>query len=131
MPGPRANPNKPYSKYRSGARAPVTLPADGCDLPPPKLPSGRKWTPADRRTWRELWGSPQAVMWDDSVALLVAAFIVHTSAVLAGEATAWQAAESRHLADRLGLSPAGMASLGWRIAESGEVADVVPLRGVR
>jgi len=30
-----------------------------------------------------------------------------------GEASAWQAQEFRHLGAQLGLTPAGMASLGW------------------
>nr|WP_202865975.1 hypothetical protein [Kribbella turkmenica] len=104
------------------------LPAEGCDLPAPKLPPGRRWAQAERRLWKELWASPQAVQWDDSAASVVASYIVLTLAVLGGTAAAWQAAEARHLADRLGLTPTGMASLGWRIAERGEVADVVPLR---
>ena len=130
MPGPRPNPNKPYSKHRTGARAPVVLPADGCSLPAPPLPPGRRWSSPERRAWADLWSSPQAVMWDDSAALVVAAYVVHSGTVLAGTASAWQAQESRHLADRLGLTPSGLASLGWRIAEPGETADVVPLRGV-
>lgn len=130
MPGPLRNPSKPYSKHRSGGRSAVVLPAAGCDLPPPRMPAGRRWKAGERALWRELWSSPQAVQWDDSAGTVVAAYIAHMTAVLGGSAAAWQAQESRHLADRLGLTPAGMTSLGWRIAEPGETADVVPLRGV-
>jgi hypothetical protein len=94
------------------------------------MPSGRRWSTSERKLWKDLWGSPQATVWDDSAATVVAAYIVHTGAVMAGDAAAWQAAESRQLADRLGLTPTGMASLGWRIAEPGEPADVTPLRPV-
>lgn len=131
MPGPRPNPSKPHSRHRSPARGSVVLPAAGCTLPAPKLPAGRKWPAAERALWRDLWASPQAVMWDDSTASLVAIYVTFTQALLAGSGTAWMAQEARHLADRLGLTPAGMAGLGWRIADPGEVADLVPLlRGV-
>lgn len=131
MPGPRPNPSKPYSKHRAAARALVVLPAAGCDLPAPRIPSGRRWSTAERKLWKDLWSSPQAVMWDDSAATLVGQYIAHSAAVLAGTAAAWQAAEARQLADRLGLTPTGLASLGWRISEVGEVADLPPLRAVQ
>lgn len=129
MPGPPSNPHKPRSRGRT-TKVIVTLPAEGCDLEPPPLPRGRRWTSIDREWWEDLWKSPQAVMWDDSAATLVAAYIIHQRHVMSGNAGAWQAQEARHLADRLGLTPQGMASLGWRIAEPTEVADVVTLRGV-
>lgn len=129
MPGPAPNPTKPYSKHRRlGARGLVVLPLEGCSLPAPKLPTGRKWSAAERRMWRELWSSPQAVQWDDSAALPVSMLVVYHSAVLAESASAWQAAEARYLSDKLGLTPQGMVALGWRIAEPGEQADVLPLR---
>lgn len=110
----------------------VVLPADGCPLPAPDLPKGRRWSEEQRRLWRDLWASPQAVMWDESFTSTVAMYIAHVSAVLGGKAAAWQAAEARHLADRLGLTPAGMLACGWRLPDPGEtVAPVVPLRAVR
>lgn len=110
----------------------VVLPAEGCPLPPPPMPKGRRWTAAQRELWAELWKSPQATMWDDSFAVAVAMYVAHVSAVLAGKAAAWQAQEARHLADRLGLTPAGMAACGWRLPEPGETpAPVVPLRSVQ
>jgi hypothetical protein len=129
MPGPRANPSKPGSRYR-GARPMIVLPASGCDLPAPKMPPGRRWTAAEKRAWRDLWASPQATQWDDSAAGVVAAYMVHTTAVIAGTAPAWQAAEARQLADRLGLTPTGLAALNWRISEPGEVVEMTPLRAV-
>lgn len=97
----------------------MTLPTE-CDLPAPPLPAGPKWTPNQRKIWRELWSSPQASQWDDSCAAAVAMYMCHTLAVLEGTATAWQAQEARHLADRLGLTPQGMLALGWRLPEPGE-----------
>ena len=122
MAGPLRNPGKPNSRARrgpaglpGGPRALVVLPAAGCSLPPPAMPKGRSWSPAERSRWRELWEAPQAVMWDESAAMTVAVVITFEAAVLSGEASAWQAAELRHASASLGLTPAAMLALGWRI----------------
>lgn len=115
--GPRPNPSAPRSRHRVPDDKTIYLPAEGCDLPPPKLPSVRKWSAYERRLWHELWGSPQASQWDDSNIPAVAAMLVHYSAILAGTATAWEAQEYRHLATSLGLTPAGMKTLGWVIGD--------------
>lgn len=121
MASPHPDPSKPHSRYRQKGRANlVVLPADGCDLPAPDLPPGREWSDTERKVWAELWRSPQASQWDDSFAPLAAMFVVYHLAVLSGEATAWMAQEARHLADRLGLSPAGLIACGWRLADPGE-----------
>ena len=67
--------------------------------------------------WRKLWRSPQANEWDESARGPVAALLVFESAVLAGEASAWQAQEARYAAESLGLTPRSLAALGWRIVE--------------
>lgn len=134
MGGPRPNPNKPYSRYRDAGppqrrrRGLVVLPAE-CELPAPPLPTGRKWLAAEKRLWEELWSSPQATQWDDSFAASVASYVVHTVAVFRGKAAAWQATEARHLGDRLGLTPQGLAALGWALAEP-HTAELIPLPGV-
>lgn len=117
MPGPSRNPAKPHSRAHrgTGRQALVELPASGCDLPVPRLPRGREWSKEERALWRNLWRSPQAVQWDDSFLPAVAAYVSHTSAVLAGTAAAWQAQEQRHLGAQLGLTPQGLAALGWAI----------------
>lgn len=115
MPGPMANRTKPNSRHRStGARSGlIELPAEGCSLPIPKLPKTRDWSAEERKLWRNLWRSPQANEWDDSFLPSVAAYVCHSTAVYSGEASAWQAQEMRHLGAQLGLTPAGMAALGW------------------
>lgn len=129
---PTPDPSRPHSRYRRTHNV-VVLPAEGCSLPPPRMPKGREWTAAQRALWRELWRSPQAVMWDDSYTSTVAMYVSHVSAVLEGTASAWQAQEARHLSDRLGLSPAGMLACGWRLPDPGEdtAQAPVPLRAVR
>ncbi|MFJ6846414.1 hypothetical protein ACIQRE_27545 [Streptomyces griseoluteus] len=135
MPGPMPNPSKDRSRYtasRASERAAKTrrvivLPLV-CTDPVPDLPPGRDWSPAEREMWDLLWEGPQANEWDDSFVMAVAMYVAHTSAVLSSRATAWHAQEARHLGDRLGLTPQGMAALGWQLAPA-EAAPVVPLRG--
>jgi len=122
MAGPMRNAQKPFSRARrgpaglpGGPRALVVLPAAGCSLPPPAMPRGRSWSPDERARWRELWESPQATQWDETASLTVATVIVYESAVLSGAASAWQAQELRHASASLGLTPAAMLALGWRI----------------
>lgn len=118
MPGPSRNPSKPYSRaYRAAEGAPgvVQLPASGCDLPVPELPKGRAWSEQERETWESIWSSPMATQYDDTFIPAVAAYVVHASSIYGGNASAWQAAEFRHLGDKLGLTPAGLLALGWRI----------------
>lgn len=122
MPAPR-NVSKPHSRYgRRGAStgsvaALVTLPGGGCDLPVPDLPAGRDWSETELDRWTELWESPQATMWDDSMIGVVATVVIFEVAVYSGSASAWQAQELRYAAEALGLTPRSMAQLGWRIVD--------------
>lgn len=95
----------------------LELPATGCNLPEPPLPAGRDWSTSELERWRELWSSPQANAWDESARGTVAALVIYETAIMSGSAAAWQALEMRHAADALGLTPKGMAALGWRIVD--------------
>lgn len=120
MPGPAQNPLKPNSRrYRTASvrGAVIELPAEGCDLPVPKVPSGREWSKEERSLWRTLWGSPQASQWDESFIPAVASYVIHTHAIYGGTASAWTAQEHRHIGAQLGLTPQGMQALGWVIAD--------------
>jgi hypothetical protein len=121
MGGPKPDPRKPYSRHRAGARTSGVsglrvLPTQ-CDLPAPDLPPGRQWTDDERAAWAELWSSPQASQWDDSFAPVVALLVVYSGSILAGRGTAWMGTEARHLAERLGLTPTGLAANGWALPE--------------
>lgn len=120
MPAPR-NPAKPHSRVHRGSvgsrQALIELPATGCELPVPKMPSGRDWSQEQRARWRELWRSPQACQWDETARGTVAALLIYETAILAGDASAWMAQEARYAAESLGLTPRALTQMGWRIVE--------------
>jgi hypothetical protein len=78
------------------------------------------WDRNQKARWRELWQSPQATQWDDSVSGTVALLVAYESALLSGRGAAWMAQEARYAADSLGLSPKAMSALGWRIRKPEE-----------
>ncbi|MGW5272750.1 phage terminase small subunit [Streptomyces sp. NPDC004044] len=131
MSGPMRNPGKPNSRHRNigGGSGLLQLPPE-CTLPVPDLPPGRDWSQPEVQMWEELWTGPQANQWDDSFIPVVAMFVTNCSNILSGRASAWMAQEARHLSDRLGLTPQGMAALGWQLPPQHiETAPVVRLRG--
>ena len=85
------------------------------------MPPGRAWSDAEQQMWSSLWESPQATQWDDSYVPIVALYVQVVCQSYAGRATAGLAAEARYLADHLGLSPAGLKTLGW-VMESVDTA---------
>jgi hypothetical protein len=96
----------------------VELPAEGCTLPVPDLPKGRKWSSVEKARWAELWESPQATQWDESCRGTVALLVAYEARLLSEEGgSAWVAQEARYAAESLGLTPKAMAALGWRVAD--------------
>ncbi|MFI2029122.1 hypothetical protein ACH465_15065 [Streptomyces buecherae] len=79
------------------------------------MPTGRSWNEAERDMWASLWATPQATQWDASYAPVVAVYVQVVCQSIGGRATAGLAQEVRHLADHLGLSPAGLRTLGWEV----------------
>ncbi|WP_256918848.1 hypothetical protein [Streptomyces hilarionis] len=79
------------------------------------MPAGRAWNEAERAMWDELWASPQATQWHDAYVPLVSMYVQIVCQSLRGNATAGLAQEARHLAEQLGLSPAGLRTLGWQM----------------
>lgn len=124
----KRDPTKPFSREFRGAtrmREIITLPAGGSDLPVPPIPARCEsvWDESERDRWRQLWESPQAVMWDESVAGMVASVVSYETLVYSGKAAAWVAAELRKAYEQLGLTPASMKSLGWRIQSHDNGSD--------
>ncbi|MGI5408720.1 hypothetical protein ACQEV9_18240 [Streptomyces chartreusis] len=79
--------------------------------------------------WRELWKTPQAVMWGRlSWTREVAQYVRWKSRAEAGDLDA--AKEARQLADRLGLTPLSLLRLRWEIATD-EVAETRKARATQ
>ncbi|WP_328439367.1 hypothetical protein OHA71_23805 [Streptomyces sp. NBC_00444] len=72
--------------------------------------------------WKDLWKTPQAVMWQQlQWTREVAQYVRWKSRAEAGDLDA--AKEARQLADRLGLTPLAMLRLRWKVAEPDEGAS--------
>jgi hypothetical protein len=68
--------------------------------------------------WAELWASPAASQWEESMSPVVAALVVATSTVItSGRPSAQLVGELRALSADLGLTPTSMARLNWRLGE--------------
>ena len=109
--------SRAFREQNSEKHAITHLPAEGCTLPVPTIPTAVRgqWNRQQKNRWKELWQSPQATQWDDSVSGTVALLVTYESQLLSGSGAAWIAQECRYASDALGLTPKAMNSLGWRI----------------
>lgn len=83
----------------------------------------KQQTRLERALWRSLWRLPQAVAWQqDSSARAVAQYVRHQVASDLGSLD--DAKESRQWSDRIGLSPASLQRLRWKVA----VDEIAPRR---
>ena len=103
-----------YAARIGAGEGKTVLPVE-CTLPAPEMPAGRVWAPHEVERWAQLWSSPQATCWDSSCVGTVAVLVAYETAILADRASAWHAAEARHAAESLGLTPRAMAALNWVI----------------
>jgi hypothetical protein len=115
-------PNPPKMEPQRGARGRgvVTLPAEGRPGEPPEWPIGDPH-PMESALWRDLWATPQAVMWEKLGWTRVVARYCRVAIVAEGlDKDAMS--EARQLEDRLGLTPKAMRLLLWTVAAD-EVAE--------
>jgi len=104
-------------------RGPVQLPKGGRKGKPPAWPLPGRAIAAELEAWRQLWATPQAVMWERlewtrTVARYARLMIRAEDA----EATAALQAQATALEDRLGLTPKSMRLLLWEVVTD-EVAE--------
>ena len=121
MSGPRQDPSKTYSRaWRGQNNGPMglkTLPAE-CSLPVPALPPGCAWRrgSAERKLWEQIWSGPHGNILDESFGPSVALYVAYTVRVLRGDPLkSYEAQVLRSLASDLGLTPAGLRSLGYAL----------------
>lgn len=121
----------------------TALPAEGYDGPVPDFPLPRRsvmrWEYEDKRRfqvvdadataevaereaelWAWLWTTPQACAWSmpseswrlNTIALYVRTFVICES----GDSTAADKGSLHRFADQIGMTTAGLAEMGWKVA---------------
>lgn len=121
--GPAPDPNALRRDRKSDQAGWRTLPAEGRAGDPPVWPLTE---PSARESalWVELWGKPQAVVWEElGQALEVALFVRTLAEAEQGDARVDIKKMVRQYLDSLGLSVQGMLRHRWKIAA---VAELVP-----
>jgi hypothetical protein len=128
MGGPRQDPSKPGSRaYRGQPGASFglrVLPAE-CNLPVPEPPPGCNWPrrSAEYKLWADVWQGPHGFVWDQAFAPSVALYVAYSVRILRGDALkAHEAQALIRLAGDLGLTPAGLRSLGYTTSMPGEAS---------
>jgi len=116
---------------RNARVGPVVLPAEGRKGATPPWPL-QMVAPAELELWRELWATPQAVMWERLGWFRVVARYARC-AIAAEDLNKDALAEARQLEDRLGLTPKAMRLLLWTVAadEVAEKRAEAPSKGAR
>ncbi len=126
--GPTANPDSGRSDRRGYSL--TALPAEGYAGPVPDFPLPRRF-PADSELsepihqrelelWAWAWRTPQACAWSmpsESWRALTVAMWVRTFVICEGsEAKAADKASLHRFADQIGMTTAGLAEMGWKVA---------------
>lgn len=126
--GPPADPESGRSERRGYSL--TALPAEGYDGPVPDFPLPRRFAedtdlsePIHQRElelWSWLWRTPQACAWSmpsESWRLMTIALYVRTFVICeAADAKAADKASLHRFADQIGMTTAGLAEMGWKVA---------------
>lgn len=129
--GPPPDPNALRRDRKDDKAGWTTLPSEGRTEEPPNWPlpdlamgdSDNAVVNAiglherELEMWRSLWEKPQAVMWERLRCADEVAIYVRLRVLAERQADVKLLAEARMRGDRLGVDPAGMARLRWRIAD--------------
>ena len=115
--GPKADPNSGRSDRRGYSL--TALPAEGYDGPVPEFPlpdaSGRELD-----VWEHAWRSPQACAWSlpsESWRIQTVALWVRVKVRCEDpEAGAALLGQLHRFADQIGMTTAGLAEMGWKVA---------------
>lgn len=133
--GPKANPESGRSERRGYSL--TALPAEGYDGPAPDFPLPAA-SDRELEAWAEAWRTPQACAWSlpseswrvPTVALWVRVKVRCEDA----DAGAALLGQLHRFADQIGMTTAGLAEMGWRVAVdelAGKRADGKPAEPVK
>lgn len=117
----RSGPSPSETSARSDRRGfkLTALPAEGYDGPAPVFPLA---DPSEREleVWADLWRTPQACAWSmPSESWRVRTVALYTRTVVrceAPDAGAALLAQLHRFADQIGMTTAGLAEMGWKVA---------------
>lgn len=105
-----------HPRRRNARVGPVTLPASGRQGETPKWPLAGKPTPIEAQAWKQLWATPQAVVWESQDWFRTVARYCRT--MIAAEqpgAPAGLLNAVLNLELHLGLTPKAMKLMLWQI----------------
>ena len=122
MPGPMPNPQSRRQTTGKTASQWVDLPPEGYTGEVPKWTGDGNPTIPEERIWARIWRTPQAAAWVRLGWQDVVVNYVRIAAIAQAGVDIKVFGELRQWGDRLGLDPAAMQRLHWRIA-SDEVAE--------
>jgi hypothetical protein len=115
--GPAADPNSGRSDSRGYSLK--ALPAEGYDGPVPEFPLPDA-SDRELEVWAEAWSTPQACAWslpsEAWRARTVALWTRLTVRCEAPDAGAALYAQLHRFADQIGMTTAGLAEMGWKVA---------------
>lgn len=141
--GPKADPDSARSDRRGYSL--TALPAEGYDGPVPEWPlmrrsvyyfvgkvrevdaeATRQVAERELALWETMWRTPQACAWSmpseawrlHTIAMYVRTFVICEG----GDATAADKNSLHRFADQIGMTTAGLAEMGWKVAVD-ELAD--------
>jgi hypothetical protein len=121
--GPKADPDSGRSDAR-GYKL-TALPAEGYDGPVPDFPLPEA-TDRELAVWAEAWATPQACAWslpsERWRVRTVAMWVRLSVRCESPEAGAAHLGQLHRFADQIGMTTAGLAEMGWRVAVD-EVAE--------
>jgi len=97
----------------------TALPAEGYDGPAPAFPLSEP-TERELEVWSDLWRTPQACAWSmasESWRIRTVALYVRTVVRCeAPDAGAALLSQLHRFADQIGMTTAGLAEMGWKVA---------------
>ena len=115
--GPPANPESGRSERRGYSL--TALPAEGYDGPVPDFPLPNP-SKRELEVWEQAWRTPQACAWSlPSEAWRIRTVALWTRLTVRCEADDAGAAllgQLHRFADQIGMTTAGLAEMGWRVA---------------
>lgn len=119
--GPPANENSGRSARRGFSLK--ALPPTGRRGRPPKFPLP-EMSEREEEVWKSLWKSPQAVAWSMPENKWMHHLVgLYTRVLVKCESPSTQPsllAQLHRIGDQIGMTPAGLSFLGWKIAEESE-----------